>query len=154
MSKAIKYLGTLYNNPFIFGHVLYTFYKALSEKDNSVLLSYLVLPLTLYPASQNYLTQRRNPKSCLRILTKERSRIFGLQERIQEYHNMTNTTLQYATDIGALRINEHMSVEIISDWPTGFISPPNANRAAEKLGVFMSNFDVPTTYRMLGPKIP
>ena len=152
MSKAIQYLGTLYNNPFIFGHALHAFYKGLSEKNNGVLLSYLVLPLTLYPASQRYLIQRQNPNSCLRILAREHNRIFGLQERIQEYREITNTTLQYAINIGTLKMNEYMSVEILSEWPDSFISPPNAGKAAERLGGFMANFDVPTIYRMLGVK--
>ena len=152
MSKAIQYLGTLYNNPFIFGHVLHTFYKALSEKNNGVLLSYLILPLTLYPASHKYLIQRRHPNSCLRILAKEHNRIFGLQERIQEYREITNTTLQHVINIGTLKINEYMSVEILTEWPDSLISPPNAGKAAERLGEFMANFDVPTTYRMLGVK--
>jgi hypothetical protein len=152
MSKAIQYLGTLYNNPFIFGHTLHSFYKALSKKDNGVLLSYLVMPLTLYPLSQKYLIQRRKPNSCLRILAKEHNRIFGLQERIQEYREITNTTLQYAINIGTLKINEYMSVEVLSEWPDCLTSPPNAGKASERLGEFMANFDVPTTYRMLGVK--
>lgn len=150
MSKVIQYLNTLYSNPFIFGQVLHTFYSALSEKDNSVLLSYLMFPLTLYPNSQMYLTQKRNKNSCLRILAKEHSRIYGIQERIQEYRSITNTTLQYAIDIGTLKINECMSVEILSEWPSGSISPPNANKAAERLGEFMGAYDVPTIYRMIG----
>ena len=89
MSKAVQHLGILYNNPFIFGPILHSFYKSLSDKDYDILMSYLVLPLTLYPASQKYLTQRRDPRSRLRILAKEHERIFGLQERIHEYRQIT-----------------------------------------------------------------
>jgi hypothetical protein len=152
MSKAIQHLGTLYNNPFIFGSVLHTFYNALPEKEKNILLSYLVLPLTLYPTSQKYLLQKQDPRSSLRILASDHARIYGLQERIQAYRNVTNMTLQYATDIGTIKMNDCMSVEILSKWPIGFISPPNANKASERLARLMGTLDVPTIYRMLGVK--
>lgn len=152
MSNAVRYLGTLYSNPFIFGPVFHSFYKSLSKKDNSVLLSYLVLPLVLYPASQKYLTKRKNPHSCLRILAKTHEHVFGLQERIREYCQITNTTIQHAINLGVLDISRNLSIEILSDWPNGAISPPNSITAAERLGQFMSFIDVPTAYRMLGVK--
>ncbi|MCK4629119.1 MAG: hypothetical protein KAT56_08950 [Sedimentisphaerales bacterium] len=152
MSKAVQYLGILYNNPFVLGHVLYSFYNALSDKDRSVLLSYLVFPLSLYPSSQKYLIQRRNSQSCLRILAKEHDRLFGLEDRIQEYKHITDVTLQYGIDIGVISINPELKVEILKKWPDEFISPPNASEAAQRLGEFMSKYDVPTSYRMLGVK--
>ena len=124
----------------------------MSEKDHDILMSYLVLPLTLYPASQKYLIQKRDPRSRLQILAKKHERIFGLQERIQEYRQITNATLQHAANIGIMKINENLSVEILSDWPDGFIAPPNATKAAKRLGEFMSPIDVPSAYRMLGVK--
>jgi len=152
MSKSIKHLGILYNNPFVLGHVLYSFYEALSDKNYSVLLSYLVFPLSLYPSSQEYLIQRKHPKSCLRILAKEHGRLFGLEDRIQEYKYITNVTLQYGIDIGVIRINPGLKVEMLKKWPDGFVSPPNASKAAQRLGEFISKHDVPTSYRMLGVK--
>ena len=152
MSKSIKHLGILYNNPFVLGHVLYSFYKELGDKDRSILLSYLVFPLSLYPASQKYLTQKSNPKSCLRILAKEHTRLFGLEDRIREYRNITNVTLQHGIDLGVVDIKSQHTVEILSNWPKGFVSPPNASKAAQRLGEFMSKHDVPTSYRMLGVK--
>ena len=122
----------------------------MAEIDNNLLLSYLVFPLSLYPESQKYLIQRKNPKSCLRILAKEHERLFGLQDRIQEYRNITNITLQHSIDLGILSVNSKQSVEILADWPEGFVSPPNASKAAQRLGEFMSKYDVPTLYRMLG----
>ncbi len=152
MSKSIKHLGTLYYNPFVLGHVLYSFYKTLSGHDHSVLLSYLVFPVSLYPSSQQYLIQRKHPKSCLRILAKEHDRLFGLEHRVQEYRAVTNVTLQYGIDIGAMSVNSTLTVDICAEWPEGLVSPPNASKAAQRLGEFMSTHDVPTSYRMLGVK--
>lgn len=152
MSKPIRHLGVLYNNPFILGHILYSFYKSMSCIDRNVLLAYLVFPLSLYPASQKYLIQKKDPRSCLRILAKEHERLFGLQDRIGQYMNITNITLQYCINIGVMSINSKQSVEILADWPEGYVFPPNASKAAERLCDFVSKYDVPTSYRMLGVK--
>ena len=157
MSKSIKHLSTLYNNPFVLGHVLYSFYKTLGEccrdsMDKSILLSYLVFPLSLYPSSQQYLIQRRHRNSCLRILAKEHDRLFGLQERIHKYKTLTNITMQYACDLRVLSITQSQSVKVLTDWPAGFAAPPNASKAAGRLGEFVCEHDIPTSYRMLGVK--
>ena len=155
MSKQIKHLQTLFNNPFVLGHVLYSFYKSLNVEhpqgiDKSVLLSYLVFPLSLYPASQEYLTQRRHPSSCLRIMAKEHNRLFGLHERIQEFRTMTNISMQHACDLEVLSVNPEQAVMVLSDWPDAFIALPHACKAAQRLGEFMSKQDIPSSYRMLG----
>lgn len=152
MSNAIKCLNALYNNPFIFGPVFHSFYKELKNKDRSLLLSYIVLPLSLYPASQSYLIKRKSTKSCFRILLKEHSRIWGLQERIEEYKLITNITMQHALDISVFNISSNLSINVVSDWPTGFVAPPNASNAAQRLGEYISSYDVPTIYHYLGIK--
>ena len=83
MSKSIKPLGVLSPNPFILGHVLYSFYKDLPPMDKGVLLSYLVFPLSLYPSSQQFL-KNSTSRSSMRTLASVHDRLFGLEERIQE----------------------------------------------------------------------
>lgn len=153
MNEAIKNIGTLYNNPFVFGKIIHTFYSSYEKREKDILLSSLILPLSLYPASQEYLTQRKNPNSSLRILAKKNERIFGLQERVVDYRNITNITLQYAIDIGTLNVDVDMSIKIIKDWPTSFnFSPKKAITAAERLGEYMSKYDVTMNYQLLGVK--
>lgn len=153
MIKLIRHLKTLYNNPFIFGQLLHAFYNVRQNCcDKDFLLSYLILPMTLYPASQQYLTQRKHPESSLRILSKQSERLYGLKKRIEEYRELTNLTMQYAIDIGVLKINENLSVDVLSEWPAESIFLCNAVKAAIRLGEFTGKFDIPTTYRILGVK--
>ena len=82
----------------------------------------------------------------------KRERLYGLDQRIAEYLRLTNATVQYATDMDILQITEDLSVNIITDWPTEPICPPEALKAASRLGKLFSPFDIPTIYRMIGVK--
>lgn len=152
MSEAIRHLSILYSNPFIFSPVLFSFYNEIKNIDRNILLSYLILPLSLYPESKKYLIGKKHPRSSLRILAKEHRRLYGLQERIKEYKDLTNSTLQYCINIGVLSINSNQSIQIEGRLPERIISPPDSCKAARRLAEFMSNFDVATSYRMLGVK--
>lgn len=151
MSNAIQSLGALHNNPFIFAPLFSPFYKSLGEKPKSFLLSYLVLPLVLYPKSRTFLVGARSTSS-LRTLMSNKERIYGLDERIAEYRGLTNTSLQHAVDMGVLQIGENLSVDVVSDWSNDPMCLPNQLKAARRLGHLFAPFDVPTVYRMIGVK--
>lgn len=149
MSNAIQSLGVLHNNPFIFAPLFSPFYKSLGEKPKSFLLSYLVLPLVLYPKSRTFLVRARS-NSSIRTLMSKRERIYGLDERIAEYRELTNTSLQHAVDMGVLHVRENLSVDVIADWTTKPMCSPDQRKAASKLGILLAPFDVPTVYRTIG----
>lgn len=151
MSNAIQSLGALHNNPFIFAPLFSPFYKSLGEKPKSFLLSYLVLPLVLYPKSRTFLVGARSTSS-LRTLMGKKERIYGLDERIAEYRGLTNTSLQNAVDMGVLQVGEKLSVDVVSDWTTDPMCSPDQLKAASNLGILFAPFDVPTVYRMIGVK--
>lgn len=165
MSNAIQSFGALYNNPFIFMPIFLSFYDSLGEKPRSILLSYLVLPLVLYPESHSFLV-KAIPRSSMKTLVEansrnskekmekidKRSRIYGIEERIVGYRDLTNASLQYAVDVSILDIDEDLSVEVTSDWHTTPICSPEQLKAAYNLGRLFKPYDVPTIYRNLGVK--
>jgi hypothetical protein len=55
MSNAIESYAVLHNNPFILAPLFREFYSALPQSPKNLLLSYLVLPLVLQPASREFL---------------------------------------------------------------------------------------------------
>lgn len=161
MSNAIQSFRVLHNNPFIFGPIFRSFFESLGEKSKSILLSYLVLPLVLYPESHSFLVGAISSssirtlveaKSSKGIKIEKRSRIYGIEERIVEYRELTNASLQYAVDIGVLKVDEKLSVDVILDWPTNPICSPEQLKAAYKLGRLFKPLDVPTIYQSLGVK--
>jgi len=151
MSNAIQSLRILHNNPFIFAPLFSPFYKSLGEKPKSFLLSYLVLPLVLYPKSHTFLVRAKSTSS-LRTLMGEKERIYGLDERIAEYRGLTNTSLQHAVDMGVLQVGDNLSVNVVSDWTNDPMCSSDQLKAASKLGLLLEPFDVPTVYRMIGVK--
>ena len=77
MSNAIQSFAIIHNNPFIFSPIFPVFYSAISHKPKSLLLSYLVLPIVLFPESKKFLVNARSTSS-MRTLVSERDRLYGL----------------------------------------------------------------------------
>jgi hypothetical protein len=154
MSNAIESFAVIYNNPFIFGTLFPSFYNSLGEKPKGILLSYLVLPLVLYPASLKFLMNAKSTSSVRTMVGKpgERDRLYGLEERIAEYRELTNMSIQYEIDIGMLNIDENFSVNVNSYRSTNSLVFPDYQKAASRLGYLFAPFDVPTIYRILGVK--
>jgi hypothetical protein len=120
MSNAIQNLGVLYNNPFIFGPILRSFFESLGGKSRSILLSYLVLPLVLYPESHVLLVKRADSRRSIRNLVGvpgKRDPIYGIEERIAGFRELTNLSIQYSVDIGVFSVDNNLSVNVISEWP-------------------------------------
>lgn len=151
MSNAIQSFGVLHNNPFIFSPLFPPFYESLGEKPKSILLSYLILPLVLFPESQKFLMNAISTSS-VHTMVKKRDRIYGIDERMAEYRELTNSSIQYAADIGVLQFTDNLSVHVASDWPAVPLCPPVALKAASRLGYLFKPFDIPTVYRTLGVK--
>lgn len=154
MSNAVQSLSVLHNNPFILGPLFSSFYGMLGGKPQSILLPYLILPIVLYPASQRFLLHANSKSSVMTMAGKstKRDRLYGLDERIAEYHELTNISFQYAVDMEVIRIAENLSVDVVSHWPSDTLCLPDHLKAANRLGILFRPFDAPTIYRMLGVK--
>ncbi|MES9904591.1 MAG: three component ABC system middle component [Sedimenticola sp.] len=149
MSNAVNSFSVLHNNPFLFGPMFPAFASELGDKKNAILLAYLVLPFCLHSKSRTFL-ERANVKSSIRTLLSDRERFHGLDERIRDLTEMSNKSLQYAIDVGALLIDSELSIAVGEPWPDTIIVEPGAIKAAKRLGILFSPYDVPTIYRMLG----
>ena len=89
-------------------------------------------------------------KSSIRTLLADRQRVHGLEERIQDLKEMNNKSLQYATDLEAVKIGPDLSIKPNDPWSDAVIVEQGAIKAAGRLGTLFSPYDVPTVYRMLG----
>lgn len=151
MSNAIQSFGVIHNNPFILAPLFPAFYGSFPAKPNSVLLSYLVLPLVLYPVSKKFLVNAIS-RSSVRTLVSDRERLFGLAERIGDYRELTSICLQYAIDVGSIVVGDDLSVGVIAGQLLEGACPGGSAKAANHLGQLFAPFDIPTIYRMLGVK--
>jgi hypothetical protein len=151
MSTAIESYAALHYSPFIMEPLLEAFYKHAVTQPKNILLAYLVLPLTLYNPSRQFLKNARHASS-LRTFCDARSRLYGLPERVGEYRSLTHTSLQVGFDAGRLRIADDLSVVCTAKQVDVSASPMHAIKAAEKLATLFQPYDIPAIYRFLGVK--
>jgi len=98
--------------------VILEFYRHYeSKQEKELLLSYLILPFTLYETSCQAL-QTTTSKRSIRSFIKEANRLYGLQSRIQEFKTLTNQCLQLAIDEGYIKIKPGLIVEITQSGRT------------------------------------
>ncbi len=153
MSKLVDSYYTLYNNPFLLSGIVVEFYKNYTSKQkNDLLLSYLILPLTLYENSKLGL-QRAHKDRSIRSFVKEPDRIFGLADRLNEYKKITNLSIQYAIDNQYIYIDKTLSVSVNPD------NKPDLNlglgthlKAASNLASMLNGINVVAVYRQFGIK--
>lgn len=151
MSDAIKHLRVIHNNPFILAPLFPAFFGELPGTPKSILLSYLVLPLALYPASKNFLIKARATSS-VRTLCQDRERLYALAARINEYKELTNTCIQYALDVKSISLGKNLAIELNTYKLDEDICPVDSIKAAKGLGKLCAPLEVPAVYRMLGVK--
>ena len=149
MSNAVNSFSVLHNNPFLFGPMFPAFASELGNKKNALLLAYLVLPFCLHSKARTFL-ERANARSSILTLLSDRERLHGLEERIRDLTELSNKSIQYAIDVGALGLDSELSIVIGEPWPDTIIVEWGAIKAAKRLGMLFAPYDVPTIYRMLG----
>lgn len=144
----IRHLTTLHNNPFIFSKAFFEFYSTLGLKENSLLLSYLVLPLTLHKPCRDFLCAARSTSN-FHTMSERLGLLNGMQQRVYEYKDLTNTTLQYLLGANKISIIDR-KVAIIEGASEEAPSPQNMVKAAQRLAIFCRVPEVPMIYKKLG----
>lgn len=114
MSKLIENISILQSNIFILTPILISFYKNMQPKDKNILLAYFVFPLVLnFDFLKNITTISR--ASRLSRITNDKEIMAGFEERFEYFKDITNHCLQYALECGYIRINENLSVSVLTD---------------------------------------
>lgn len=148
--NTIRHLSTLSSSPFIMEPILHEFYSNLGYKHKSLLLSYLVLPLVLYPASKKYL-QRTNINSRIVHLSDRRDCILGLEQRLNFFYNTTNIMIHNSLNCNTLSMTEDLS--LIYNHSDLNHRPKNLRdelRASKGLANILKPLTIPVIYKHLG----
>lgn len=149
MPSALDHLYELHSNPFIFASAMLAFYEELGEKERSVLLAYLVLPIALDIEIRKFL---RNAKSTsnLRTFSRKDDLLRALPERIGAYREHTNATLRYLFSLGLMSVSGEAIIVNKSSTLPDDVSPEGLIKASRTLARFFKEYQVPMVYRMLG----
>jgi len=83
-------------------------------------------------------------------MLKDRQHIYGLDERVALYREMTNTTIQYLLGTGGISVHSQVAVTVADHQILDGTAPVGVIKAASRLGIFFQPYDVPTVFRMLG----
>jgi len=151
MSKAVKNIHTIYNNPFVLSPLLANFYKNYNGQDNDILLSYLIFPLVLHSVTKDWL-KKASTRSSLLSFGRQKENFFGLPQRIQEYKTITNKCLQHLIDNKHLKINDGLSVEVIKPDGACVNSLKESFTASANIVKIFKEYDVISIYKLLGVK--
>lgn len=151
ITSQIECYAAIFNNPFLLGPLLPTFFAAVGAKDRGVLLAYLVLPLVL-PKFSRIPLANSNKASSLRTFTREAERTYGLRQRLANQRRMTNLILQRMIDHRVLRLGDNASIIVGAEILPPGICPPDMVKAARKLGALCAPHSVPSIFLQLGIK--
>lgn len=147
---AADHIYTLHRTPFAMAPLLHTFHDEAEAKENGILLSYLILPLLLYPPMQAFL-KGANKRSTLRTLCDDHRRLIGLGVRVQEFKPLTNSALQILLTEKRVALGDGMALTSV-----GQIHEKSARadllKMSKKLAVIFADIEVVSIYRTLGLK--
>ena len=148
MSSIIDALYELKYNPFEYGSHLASFYTALEESENNLLLAQLVIPLCSHPIYSHKLLNS-NKRSSIWTVFDDRAKLYDLQERIEGFQTLTEQCIQYCLVNDWLSVNEQrLSLTKCDEVVSGFIT----QKSAERLGRIFSGHSVVEIYAFLGVK--
>tara|TARA_B110000211_G_C13851431_1_gene452377 strand:+ start:249 stop:701 length:453 start_codon:yes stop_codon:yes gene_type:complete len=146
MSSVIDALYQLKYNPFKYGEYLTSFYSSLEGLENNLLLAPLIIPLCSHPVFSNKL-RNANRRSSLWSIFDERKNLYDLQERMDEFKELTEQSIRYCLVNDWLVVdNESLALRYSSDTET----IPAIQKNALNLGKLISSHSVVEIYVFLG----
>jgi hypothetical protein len=149
MKTSIDHIFRLYNNPFLLSPLLVTFYKNFSgPRKRNILLAYIVLPLVLNEESLETLS-KSNKRSTLRTF-RQRNNLAGIEERINEFRDLTNSTLQYLVDTDVITIEDDLSIFVRKPDVKFNSALDKYNKATRNLAKLFNTIQIVSIYKHLG----
>lgn len=149
-ATPVEHLFTLQRSPIALAPVIHNFFAHSEPRERDLLLSYLVLPMVLYPAMQSYLLTVRK-SSNLRTLCKEQSRLVGLAYNTKQFKALTNAALLVLQAERSIELNDDLTVKSVKAVRAANANPKQLE-AARRLSMVCAEADVVSIYRTLGFK--
>lgn len=148
MTSIVEALYEIKFNPFKYGAYLASFYRTAGVSGNNILLAPLVIPLCSHPIYSKKLFNS-NIKSSIWSVINDRAKLYDLQERIDEFQELTEQCILYCMANDWLSIDENILALRPGDKSD---SGYKNQKTAEKLGFLFSNHSVVEIYSFLGVK--
>lgn len=148
--SPIEHLFTLQRSPIALAPVIHQFFASSQPRERDLLLSYLVLPMVLYPAMQKYLLTVIKTSN-LRTLCKDPARLVGLNHNVRQFKSLTHAALLVLKAEQSIEIADGLTVRSIGDVKAANANPKQLD-AARRLSMVCAEAGVVSIYRTLGFK--
>lgn len=152
MSSVVDVLYELKYNPFKYGEYIASFYSSIHNVDDNLLLAPLVIPLCSHPTFGNALTGAvfgKKRQSSIWSIFNDRTKLYDLQERIDEFQSLTEQSIQYCLANDWLSVDEHtLAVQNTDDLDAALV----LQKKAVNLGRLFSGHSIVDIYAFLGVK--
>lgn len=152
MSSIVDALYELKYHPFEYGPYLASFYTALNESENNLLLAPLVIPLCSHPVFGKKISCAvfgDKKQSSIWSIFDDRTKLYDLQERLDAFQTLTEQCIQYCLINDWLSVSEqNLSLRACDGFDSNFTS----QKVSEKLGRLFSGHSVVEIYAFLGVK--
>lgn len=146
----VEHLFTLQRSPIALAPVIHQFFADSEPHERNFLLSYLVLPMVLYPSMRDYLRKVKKTSN-LRTLCKDHSRLIGLTHNVRQFKSLTHSAILVLQAEASIKITDKMTLMSLRE-----VRVENANptllEAAGGLAKVLAGEDVASIYRTLGFK--
>lgn len=150
ISNPAEHLYTLQRSPYSMAPIIHQFYEESTPRERDVLLSFLVLPMVLFPPMRTFIINS-NKKSSLRTLCQDQRRLAGLTTRVQELKSLTQASVLVLTAERGIEITPELSVKSIR--PVQMVNTNSTYlETGRKLANLFSSVDITSIYRTLGFK--
>jgi hypothetical protein len=152
MSSIVDALYELKYNPFEYGAHIASFYETVGESENNLLLAQLVIPLCSHPIFGKPILGAvfgEKKQSSIWSIFNDRTQLYDLQERIDEFSILTAQCVQYCLVNDWLSIDDnYLALRASDETDSKF---PH-RKSAEKLGLLFSGQSVVEIFAFLGVK--
>lgn len=146
MSGIVDALYEIKYSPFEYNEYIASFYLEAIDVENNILLAPLVIPLCSHPIFGTKLFNS-NVKSSIWTLFSDRTKLFDLQERIDEFKDLTNKSIQSCLSNDWISIDKD-KLSLKADDNSTF----TRQKSAQKLGRLIKGQSVVEVYAFLGVK--
>lgn len=152
MNNVIDALYQIKYNPFKYGNYIASFYSTVENVENNLLLAQLVIPLCSHPEYKTKLEGAvfgEKRKSSIWTVFENKTLLYDLQERIDQFRKLTEQSIQYCLINGWLTI-DIKSLTLAYSVSEYFNFTKHKN--AENLGKLISGLSLTEIYAFLGVK--
>jgi len=149
MANAIQHIGNLHHNTYLLAPLLEEFYLNLDPQPRNILQAYLLFPLLF---NSNTLDQLKivRKDSTLHTKFKEKILLQGLQQRVFDFKDLTNSSLFLLVELGGIEIMEDQSIKVLQPQLSKSTCNIKKKKASKALATLLNGYEIKDCYRILG----